>query len=111
MNNKNIHSTSTEILISLKQFICDICQKELFAKMQYLVHSINHLLPEFFNCHGCQEGFSHILRLDKHLEVHNNRVNAVCHVCQKEFFDIDSLNEHVRGHNNESTNDSKTRNR
>lgn len=65
-------------------------------------------MPEFFNC---QEGFSHILCLDKHLEVHNNFVNAVCHICQKESFDIDSLNEHVRGHNNESTNDSKTRNR
>lgn len=93
MNNKNSDSVSSEICISQKHFICDVCNKKFYTKFHYQIHSVTHLLPEQLeSCHECQEGSAHILTLDKHLEIHNS---SVC---------ITSMTEHGKTNNSDSSN-------
>ncbi|XP_061880723.1 mucin-2-like [Entelurus aequoreus] len=85
----------------IKPFVCQICDKAFFTKVDVEDHIRIHTGEKPFQCHICEKRFVKKIELRAHLKWHSGEKRHWCPYCGKGFFDYNNLKRHKYIHTGE----------
>ncbi|XP_054628702.1 zinc finger protein 37-like [Dunckerocampus dactyliophorus] len=87
--------------VKFKPFVCQICNKSFFTKVDVEDHIRLHTGEKPFHCHLCEKKFVKKVELKVHLKWHNGEKRHWCPYCGKGFFDYNNWKRHKYIHTGE----------
>lgn len=85
----------------IKPFVCQICNKGCFTKLDVEAHIRIHTGEKPFHCNLCEKKFTRRVDLNVHLRWHNGEKRHWCPYCGKGFLDFNNLKRHKYIHTGE----------
>lgn len=85
----------------IKPFVCQICNKGCFTKLDVEAHIRIHTGEKPFHCNLCEKKFTRRVDLNVHLRWHNGEKRHWCPYCGKGFLDYNNLKRHKYIHTGE----------
>lgn len=85
----------------IKPFVCQICNKGCFTKLDVEAHIRIHTGEKPFHCNLCEKKFTRRVELNVHLRWHNGEKRHWCPYCGKGFLDFNNLKRHKYIHTGE----------
>nr|XP_046259675.1 uncharacterized protein LOC124066885 isoform X2 [Scatophagus argus] len=85
----------------IKPFVCQICNKGCFTKLDVEAHIRIHTGEKPFHCNLCEKKFTRRVDLNVHLRWHNGEKRHWCPYCGKGFLDFNNMKRHKYIHTGE----------
>ncbi|XP_053577475.1 zinc finger protein 383-like [Bombina bombina] len=84
-----------------KPYVCQICGKGFFQRLQFVKHSRIHMRKDAHVCQVCGIAFTQASDLHRHHKTHTGERPHICNLCGKRFSYNFNLVTHLRTHTGE----------
>eukprot|EP00088_Acartia_fossae_P005328 TRINITY_DN12344_c0_g1_i12.p1 TRINITY_DN12344_c0_g1~~TRINITY_DN12344_c0_g1_i12.p1 ORF type:complete len:586 (-),score=125.28 TRINITY_DN12344_c0_g1_i12:252-2009(-) len=95
---KLVTNLDKHMLIHLKQFSCDLCNKTFSTKYSLNNHMMMHEGKRAFSCETCGKSFTQLRVLQEHENIHKGIKPFTCNICFKGFTQRSTLGRHKLSH-------------
>lgn len=89
---------SVKLVLGLKPFNCDVCDKTFPSIQNLNRHKLTHADEKPFKCDMCDKGFLTVENLNRHKRIHTGEKPYECEVCGKRYAHSTTLKEHQQTH-------------